>query len=88
MFVNFQFFFKCHALDHPNSDVNEVPPLYQIRTNLHDVPCLACGDSLETVMVFENCQHVICLSCFEVYICSRLNERQLVVDDVSGYTLG
>ena len=39
-------------------------------------------------MVF-NCedQHVICLSCFEIFVKSRLSERQFLVDDKLGYTL-
>ena len=82
-----QFYFKCNesgcAQDH------EAPPLPQIRINLHDVPCLACAESMETVLVFE-CQdrHVICLECFATYVQSRLSDRQLVVDKTFGYTLG
>ena len=53
------------------------------------ISSLACADILETVMVFDcEDQHVICLSCFEIFVKSRLNERKFVVDEEFGYTLG
>ena len=51
------------------------------------MPCLACTESLDTVLVFE-CDHSICLECFSIYVKSRLNERQFIVDQHLGYTLG
>ena len=78
-----EFFFKCN-----NEQDHEAPPLYQIRANVHNIPCLACTEASETVLVFE-CQdrHVICLECFSIYVKSRLNERQMVADTQLGYTL-
>ena len=83
-----EFYFKCN--DPESSQTHEAPPLYQIRVNVMNVPCLACAECEDTVLVFD-CQdrHVICLECFTVYVKSRLNERQFTyVDDKMGYTLG
>ena len=79
-----EFFFKCN-----NDQDHQAPPLYQIRFNIHEVPCLACTEVIETVLVFE-CEdkHVICLECFGVYVKSRLSERQFVADKNLGYTIG
>ena len=84
-----EFYFKCSNQDHLGVDDQESPPLYQILTNIHEVPCLACADTLETVFVFE-CEdrHVVCLECLGTYVKTRLNERQLVADKDLGYTIG
>ena len=87
-----EFYFKCASGSHP-SESEDAPPLYLVRTNLFDLPCLACADVAETVVVFEcgggdNGGHVVCLSCFRDYCVSRLNERAFVLDDQLGYTLG
>ena len=34
-----EFFFKCHNSNHESTE-KEVPPLYQIRSNIHDISCL------------------------------------------------
>ena len=41
-------------------------------------------------MVFDcQDQHVICVPCFEIFVKSRLNERQFTIDEETGYyTLG
>ena len=83
-----EFFFKCCGDDKDEED-HEAVPLHRIRANLHNIPCLACTESSDTVLVFEcEDQHVICLECFRVYAKSRLNERQFVADENLGYTLG
>ena len=81
-----EFFFKCN---NSSQDGHQAPPLSQIRANINSIPCLACTESLETVLVFE-CEdhHVICLQCFGTYVKSRLNERQMVADPILGYTIG
>ena len=82
-----QFYFKCND-PQCSEDSREAPPLYQIRVNLMNVPCLACTESAETVLVFDCLdRHVICMDCFTTYVTSRLNERQLVLDEKMGYTL-
>ena len=80
-----EFYFKC---TNGNQD-HLAPPLYQIRANINSIPCLACTESLDTVLVFE-CEdrHVICLQCFGVYAKGRLNERQMIADPDLGYTIG
>ena len=72
-----EFYFKC---TNGNQD-HLAPPLYQIRANINSIPCLACTESLDTVLVFE-CEdrHVICLQCFGIYAKGRLNERQMIAD--------
>lgn len=97
MLAPVQFYFKCHGQGHqddPDGDIRpyrelEAPPLHLVRSNLHEIPCLACGDTLDPVLVFE-CpdKHVICIECFGLYTSSRLDERQFVADQELGYTLG
>lgn len=64
-----------------------------MKTKIDLIPpaLIACtDDSIETVMVFD-CpdQHVICVPCFEIFVKSRLNERQFTIDAETGYyTLG
>ena len=69
--------------------INLAPPLYQIRANINSIPCLACTESLDTVLVFE-CEdrHVICLECFGVYSKGKLNERQMIADPMETPILG
>lgn len=78
------FYFKCAS--HPAAE--DTPPLYLIRSNLYDVPCLACLDVGQPVMVFE-CpeKHVSCVECFQNYCRTRLNERQFELHPDYGYTL-
>jgi len=81
------FYFKCSGPDHtPGS--NTAPPLYMVKSNIREVPCLACTEECDPVLVFE-CQdrHVICLQCFADFCKSRLNERQFLLDPEIGYTL-
>ncbi|XP_059086349.1 E3 ubiquitin-protein ligase parkin-like [Tigriopus californicus] len=79
-----RFYFKCAS--HPASE--DTPPLYLIRSNLYDVPCLACLDVGQPVVVFE-CpeKHVSCVECFQNYCRTRLNERQFQLHPDHGYTL-
>ena len=72
-----QFFFKC--AEHPSGGERDYAvPLNLIKTNLKDVPCLACGDFSETVLVFPCAAgHVTCLDCFRLYCSSRLMDRKL-----------
>ncbi|XP_018333369.1 E3 ubiquitin-protein ligase parkin [Agrilus planipennis] len=83
-----QFYFKCS--EHISSGENdEAVPLYLIRPNLKEIPCLACGDIIETVFVFPCAQgHVACLDCFRQYCLTRLRERQFWQHPEYGYTLG
>jgi len=82
-----QFFFKCSGPDHtPGSCA--APPLHMINANVREVPCLACTDLCDPVVVFECAErHVICVECFGDYGRSRLSERQFVLDPELGYTL-
>jgi len=83
------FYFKCGGTGHSVSNPgHESVPLYLIKSNLSDVPCLACTDLMDPVLVFPcTARHVICTACFADYGRSRLGERQFVLDPELGYTL-
>ncbi|XP_033209468.1 E3 ubiquitin-protein ligase parkin isoform X2 [Belonocnema kinseyi] len=79
------FYLKCAK--HPSlGETDEAVPLYLIKPNLAKIPCLACTDIRDTVLVFP-CEagHVTCLDCFRDYCASRLRERQFQFDTVRGY---
>lgn len=84
-----QFYFRCG--NHSRSgedDKDEAVPLYLIRANTRNVPCLACTDVLDVVLVFPCTDgHTTCLPCFEQYCISRLRERRYVYEERFGYTL-
>lgn len=83
-----EFYFKC-AEHESGGESDFSAPLSLIKRNIRDVPCLACTDVCDTVLVF-GCRpagHVTCLPCFRRYCESRLMERQFVHDAVAGYTL-
>ena len=85
-----QFFFKCGGPKHTSSGgtSSSVPPLHMVNANVRDVPCLACTDLCDPVVVFECAdRHVICVDCFADYAISRLSERQFILDREHGYTL-
>jgi len=85
--TNVQFYFKCSGREH-TAGTSNAPPLFMVKSNIREVPCLACTDLCDPVLVFE-CQdrHVICTSCFADYCRSRLGERQFTLDTELGYTL-
>lgn len=80
-----EFFFRCK--EHI-SETDTAVPLPLIRGNIRSIPCLACTDVCDTVLVFE-CEekHTICLDCFERYVESRLRERGFTSSQQHGYTL-
>lgn len=88
------FFFKC-ALAHSHSRKADVPepdetcvPLKHIKNNFKDVPCLACTEISQVILVFPCFEgHVICLDCFRDFCVSRLQERNFVSTKEFGYTL-
>uniref|UniRef100_A0A1B6LBH9 E3 ubiquitin-protein ligase parkin n=1 Tax=Graphocephala atropunctata TaxID=36148 RepID=A0A1B6LBH9_9HEMI len=82
-----EFYFKCS--EHTSQgEHDQAVPLYLIRANLREVPCLACTDVSDPVLVFPcEASHVTCLDCFRQYCVSRLQERQFVSDEQLGYTL-
>lgn len=81
-----EFYMKCAS--HPTSDNDLSVALDLIMTNTRSVPCIACTDVLDVVLVFEcSDRHVICLDCFRRYCQTRLNERQFVYHPVIGYSL-
>ncbi|XP_049516694.1 E3 ubiquitin-protein ligase parkin-like isoform X2 [Dermacentor silvarum] len=80
-----RFFFKCTGTVGSHDD--QVPIVLQlIRYNYLRVPCLACLDISQLVLVFK-CAHVICLDCFRAYCHSRLDERGFVQHPTLGWTL-
>lgn len=84
-----EFYFRCGGGGHNHPPDQSTVPLYLVKSNLGEVPCLACTEaSCDPVLVFT-CQsrHVICVSCFADYGRSRLGERQFIMDPVYGYTL-
>jgi parkin len=82
-----EFYFKCSEHTSLGEDDGAVP-LYLIRPNLKEVPCLACADVNDLVFVFP-CEegHVTCLDCFRQYCTTRLRERQFWQHPEYGYTL-
>ncbi|XP_055911271.1 E3 ubiquitin-protein ligase parkin [Eupeodes corollae] len=82
-----EFYFKC--AEHPSrGEADFAAPLNLIQVNIKDVPCLACTDISETVLIFPcESKHVTCIDCFQHYTRSRLMERQLMLHPEYGYTL-
>lgn len=82
-----EFFFKCS--EHPSGGEKDyAAPLNLIKTNLKNVPCLACGEVNDPVLVFPCASgHVSCLDCFQLYCTSRLQDRQFMPHPDIGYTL-
>lgn len=82
-----EFYFKC--AEHPSGGERDyAAPLNLIKTNLKNVPCLACGDVNDPVIVFPCVAgHVSCLECFQLYCSSRLQDRQFLPHPDIGYTL-
>ncbi|XP_076182663.1 E3 ubiquitin-protein ligase parkin isoform X1 [Ptiloglossa arizonensis] len=80
-----RFYFKC-AKHTSLGEGDEAVPLYLVKPNLRKIPCLACSDISNTVLVFP-CEagHVTCLDCFRDYCSVRLRERQFQFDDTKGY---
>lgn len=80
------FYFKCAR--HPAAEGDSCVALHLIRSNTRDIPCLACTDVRDPVLVFPCTEgHAVCLDCFEIYCTTKLNERQFVQNDDHGYTL-
>lgn len=82
-----EFYFKC--AEHPSEGEKDyAAPLNLIKTNLKNIPCLACSDISDPVLVFP-CEagHVTCLDCFRQYCSSRLADRQFMPHPEFGYTL-
>ncbi|KAF5297735.1 hypothetical protein FQR65_LT09909 [Abscondita terminalis] len=82
-----QFYFKCAEHTSLGEDDKAVP-LHLIRSNVRNVPCLACGDVCDPILVFSCSEgHVTCIECFKLYCTSRLSERQFISHPEYGYTL-
>ncbi|XP_030242282.1 E3 ubiquitin-protein ligase parkin isoform X1 [Drosophila navojoa] len=82
-----EFYFKC--AEHVSGGEKDFSvPLNLIKNNIKNVPCLACTEVSETVLVFPCAsQHVTCIDCFRDYCRSRLSERQFMPHPDFGYTL-
>ncbi|XP_020622869.1 E3 ubiquitin-protein ligase parkin-like [Orbicella faveolata] len=81
-----EFYFKCAM--HPAAEGDRCVALNLMRSNTRDIPCLACTDVKDPVLVFPCADgHAVCLDCFEVYCTTKLNDRQFVHSDSYGYTL-
>ncbi|CAG0882473.1 unnamed protein product [Darwinula stevensoni] len=82
-----EFFFKC-AEHVPSVDSLDALPLNLVKSNTRDVPCMACFDVQDLVLVFPcSSAHVTCLDCFRTYCQSLLQERQFTYDPVHGYSV-
>lgn len=82
-----EFYFKC-AKHTSEGEKDFAAPLNLIRRNIKNVPCLACTDVIDPVLVFA-CKdgHVTCLDCFRQYCSARLMDRQFISHPDIGYTL-
>ena len=78
------FFFRCGCGAHKAGET--AVPLHLINSNLEEMPCLACTEVEEPVVVFS-CRHITCVPCFADYCRSKMGERQFVLDPDLGYTL-
>lgn len=82
-----EFYFKC-AKHTSAGEKDFAAPLSLIKRNIRNVPCLACTDVNDPVLVFGcDAGHVTCLDCFRTYCLSRLMERQFIPHPDYGYTL-
>ncbi|XP_037819241.1 E3 ubiquitin-protein ligase parkin [Lucilia sericata] len=82
-----EFYFKC-AEHISGGEKDFAAPLNLIKINMKDIPCLACTDVSDTVLVFPcESKHVTCIECFLHYCRSRLMERQFMPHPDIGYTL-
>uniref|UniRef100_A0A1B0AKA2 E3 ubiquitin-protein ligase parkin n=1 Tax=Glossina pallidipes TaxID=7398 RepID=A0A1B0AKA2_GLOPL len=82
-----EFYFKC-AEHVSGGEKDFAAPLNLVKMNTKGVPCLACTDISEIVLVFPCAsKHVTCLDCFLQYCRSRLLERQFMPHPDVGYTL-
>lgn len=88
-----EFYFKCASLRHQRLLLNGTfedfaLPLDRIQYNSKNIKCLACVETVDTILVFP-CDkgHVLCLKCFRRYCSSKLQERQFILDKKLGYTL-
>ncbi|XP_077960523.1 E3 ubiquitin-protein ligase parkin isoform X1 [Gasterosteus aculeatus] len=81
-----EFYMKCASHPTPEDEVSVALDL--IMTNSREVPCMACSDTTELVLVFQCAErHVICLHCFHRYCQTRLNDRRFFSHPVIGYSL-
>lgn len=82
-----EFYFKC-AKHTSEGEKDFAAPLNLIKRNIKNIPCLACTDVSDPVLVFScDAGHVTCLDCFRTYCLSRLMERQFIPHPDFGYTL-
>ncbi|GLV38118.1 parkin [Carabus blaptoides fortunei] len=83
-----EFYFKCG--EHTSQgESDQAVPLYLIKPNLRGIPCLACSDVCDPVLIFPCVEgHVTCLDCFRQYCNTRLRDRQFRQHTEHGYTLG
>ncbi|CAD7083227.1 unnamed protein product [Hermetia illucens] len=82
-----EFYFKC--AEHPSGGEKDfAAPLNLVNMNIRKVPCLACTDVSEIVLLFPCAsKHVTCIDCFRHYCSSRLMDRQFIPHPDIGYTL-
>lgn len=81
-----EFYFKC--AHHTVAERDGCVALTLIRSNTRDIPCLACADNRDPVLVFPCADgHAVCLECFAIYSITKLNDRQFVHSKTYGYTL-
>ncbi|XP_054718215.1 E3 ubiquitin-protein ligase parkin-like [Uloborus diversus] len=81
-----EFYFKCAR--HVSSPNDWAVPLYLVKNNFKDVPCIACTGNSSPIIVFPCVDgHVICIECFQMYCTTRLNERRFIQDENVGYTI-
>lgn len=82
------FYFRCGNISHrADTDGHNTAALDLVKVNETKLPCVACTDSLQLVLVFPVCGHVLCTDCWSDYARSRLDERQFTVHPDLGYTL-
>uniref|UniRef100_A0A8D9DW11 E3 ubiquitin-protein ligase parkin n=1 Tax=Cacopsylla melanoneura TaxID=428564 RepID=A0A8D9DW11_9HEMI len=84
-----KFYFKCSNHTSPSIDkLEQCLPLSLVTSNVRKIPCLACTDVCDPVLIFPCPEsHVTCVPCFILYVTSRLRERNFRLHPEYGYTL-
>lgn len=81
-----EFYFKCS--EHASEENDFSAPLSLIKTNVNQIPCLACFGVEELVLVFPcTSGHVTCLDCFRNYLSTKLLERNFLKHPEIGFTV-
>ncbi|VDP13979.1 unnamed protein product [Soboliphyme baturini] len=79
-----EFYFKCSVCHNTEG----VSALRDVKRNSFSVPCLACFEIAECVIVFPcSADHVLCIDCFKGYVSANIEQRTLCLHRLYGCTV-